>query len=337
MTEFTLIIKIIVKILNNKDILSHIGHLRKKGEQHMTTETRVNNQPIVTATEQYTTGSVTSKDGTTIGYRQLGHGPGVVLLHGAMESADSHMQLAKALADAFTVYAPDRRGRGLSGPFGDEYSMRKEVEDLEALLTKTGAHNIFGVSAGGDVCLQAAHTLPAIGKVAVYEPALIVNDSLSTGFLARYDREIAQGKIAAALVTGMLGARMGPPMLHIMPRWLLESFTKKALASEDKNVNGSYVSMRAFAPTLHYDFQIVSEMSTKVESLRTLRNEVLLLGGSKSPAYLRAALDTLEKVVPHARRIEFPGLDHGGSSDISATNRGGRPERVAQELRRFFA
>ncbi|HLY30190.1 MAG TPA: alpha/beta hydrolase, partial [Ktedonobacterales bacterium] len=69
-------------------------------------------QPQTTTQETYTTGFVTSKDGVTIGYRQLGHGPGVVLLHGAMETAQSHMQLATAMADAFTVYLPDRRGRG---------------------------------------------------------------------------------------------------------------------------------------------------------------------------------------------------------------------------------
>src|SRR5438874_1780773 len=70
--------------------------------------------------EHYATGYVTSKDGTTLGYRQYGqpsHGPGVVLLHGAMESAQSHEQLAQALDDAFTVFVPDRRGRGLSGPY----------------------------------------------------------------------------------------------------------------------------------------------------------------------------------------------------------------------------
>ena len=62
------------------------------------------------------TRSVISADGTLIGYRQLGQGPGLVLVHGAMESAQSHMQLAEALADTFTVYLPDRRGRGMSGP-----------------------------------------------------------------------------------------------------------------------------------------------------------------------------------------------------------------------------
>lgn len=303
----------------------------------MNTSTSVTHQTPEAAQQHYTTGSVTAKDGTTIGYRQLGHGPGVVLLHGTMESADSHMQLARALADAFTVYAVDRRGRGLSGPLSSHYSMQTEVDDLDALLTATGAHYVFGVSSGGDICLQAALDLPAIQKVAVYEPALIINGSLSTAFLPRYEKEIAQGKIPAALVTAMLGAQMGPPMLRIMPRWLLESVTKKALASEDANPTGSYVSMRQFAPTLHYDFQVVIEASKKLETFRAIHTDVLLLGGSKSPAWLQTALDTLEKMLPHATRVTFPGLDHGGSSDASATNRGGQPEQVAQAMRRFFA
>src|SRR5215467_10066128 len=105
----------------------------------MATTPNVNQHSTAFAPETYTVGYVTSRDGTTIGYRQLGHGPGVVLLHGANESAQSHMRLAELLADAFTLYLPDRRGRGLSGLFGTDYSMQKEIEDLDALLTKTGA------------------------------------------------------------------------------------------------------------------------------------------------------------------------------------------------------
>ena len=125
-------------------------------------------QSTAVTREQYTTDSVTTKDGTTIGYRQLGHGPGVMLLHGAASSAHNHMQLAEALADAFTVYVPDRRGRGLSGAYGKDYSIREDVEDMDALLTKTGAHNVFGVSSGSIICLQAALDLPAIHKAAIY-------------------------------------------------------------------------------------------------------------------------------------------------------------------------
>jgi pimeloyl-ACP methyl ester carboxylesterase len=295
----------------------------------------VENQSTTATPESYTTGFVTSKDGTTIGYRQLGHGPGVVLLHGAASSGYNHMQLAEALADAFTVYVPDRRGRGLSGPYSEDYSIQKDVEDLDALLTKTGTHNVFGVSSGGIICLQAALTLPTIRKAAIYEPPFFINDeSTPTTVLTRYDKEMAQGKVAAALITGMKGAQMGPPIFNAMPRWLLELLVSMAMKSEDKKGSRGYVSMRALAPTLHHDFQLVVEMSGKLESFRALRAEVLLLGGSKSPAFLKVALDALEKVLPHVTRIEFPGLGHAASWN---TDRGGKPEPVAQELRRFFA
>jgi pimeloyl-ACP methyl ester carboxylesterase len=304
----------------------------------METTTSVKDRSTATAPASYTTGAVTSavtsKDGTTIGYRQLGHGPGVVLLHGAMSSAHSHMQLAEALADAFTVYVPDRRGRGLSGPFGDEYSMQTEVDDVDALLSATGAHNVFGVSSGGLICLQAALTLPAIHKAAIYEPPFFVNGALPLAELTRYDREIAQGQVAAALISGMKAAQMGPPIFNAMPRWLLERLTGMAMKSEEKKGSGGYVPMRALAPTLHYDFRLVAEMNEKLESFRAIRAEVLLLGGSKSPAYLKSALDALEKTLPHARRVDFPGLDHAAAVNA---DRGGKPESVAQALRGFFA
>jgi len=181
----------------------------------MNTKTSVNDQSTTTAREHYTTSAVTSRDGTTIGYRQLGHGPGVVLVHGSNVSSQDFTQLAEQLSDAFTLYLPDRRGRGLSGPYGKDYSMQKEVEDLDALLTKTGAHLVYGVSAGGIICLQAALTRPAIHKIALYEPALLTDGSAHTAWLTRYDQEMAQGKVAAALVTCMKGLELGGIEDHI--------------------------------------------------------------------------------------------------------------------------
>ncbi len=303
----------------------------------MATKTSVSNHSTAAA-QQYATGFVTAPDGGVIGYRQLGHGPGVVLLHGAMESAGSHMQLAVALADAFTIYVPDRRGRGLSGPYSKEYSIQSDVADMEALLTKTGAHNVFGVSSGADIWLQAALSLPAIQKAALYEPALFADASEPRAFLTRFDHEMTQGRLAAAMVTAMKGAQMGPPIFNAMPRWLLESLTGSAMKGEQKKAKAGDITMGTLAPTLHYDFALVTAMSGHFQDFKAVRAEVLLLGGSKSPAYLKKALVALEKILPHvAGRIEFPGLDHGGSSDVSNTNRGGNPELVAQELRRFFA
>jgi pimeloyl-ACP methyl ester carboxylesterase len=296
-------------------------------------KTSVTNQSIATAPERWTAGSVTSNDGTTIGYRQLGDGPGVVLLHGIMESAQSHEQLAERLADAFTVYQPDRRGRGRSGPQGNDYRIHKEVEDLDALLAKTGAHQVFGVSAGAIICLQAALTLPAIHKAAIFEPPLLINGSLSTAFLKRFDEEMARGEVASALVTAMKGSQMGPPVFNVMPRWLLTLLTKMITASEARKAKPDDVTMTMLAPTLHHDFQLSVETKAALESFKAIRTEVLLLGGSKSPAYFKVALDALEQLLPHADRIEFSGLNHGASGN---SNRGGKPERVAAELRQFF-
>ena len=300
----------------------------------MTTSATASERSIETTRERYTTDSVTSRDGTTIGYRVFGRGPGVVLVHGTASSGHNHVQLAEALADSFTVIVPDRRGRGLSGPYGANDGIDQEVEDLEALLSATGARNVFGVSSGGIICLHAALTLPAIDKAAIFEPPFFKDDALPTALLARFDAEMAKGKVAAALITAMRGAQMGPPIFNAMPRWLAERLTSGFMASEAKKDSGGYVSMRDLAPTLHYDFQLVADMGRPIRAFAAIRADVLLLGGSKSPAYLKAALDDLERVLPGARRVEFPGLDHAASWN---RDRGGRPEPVAQELRRFFA
>src|SRR5437016_4115292 len=153
-----------------------------------------------------TTGSVLSADGTRIGYRQMGEGPGLVLLHGGLQSSRSFTSLGAALGDAFTIYIPDRRGRGLSGPFGDHHSMRTEIEDLAALLDKTGSHNVFGLSSGALVALQCALESPAIHKLALYEPPLEIGSRPSPlDWVPRYDRELAAGNLPAAMVAVMKG------------------------------------------------------------------------------------------------------------------------------------
>ncbi len=300
----------------------------------MDTITRFSNVSTAPAGGPYSISSVTSKDGTSIGYRQLGHGPGLVILHGSMSTGYNHIELAEALADSFTVYLPDRRGYGLSGPFNMDDGVEKDVQDLDALLTKTGAYNVFGVSVGAIISLEAALNLPAIRKLAIYEPPLFTNRAAPAAMMARFDEEMARGKTAAALATAMKGAPLVSDMFSAMPRWLLEFMTERMMSHEDKKGSGDYASFRELAPTLHHDGQVILEMSGQQERLRGIRAEVLLLGGSKSTAFLKAGLDSVANVLPHARRIEFAGLDHAASWN---TDRRGHPNVIAQELRRFFA
>jgi pimeloyl-ACP methyl ester carboxylesterase len=289
-------------------------------------------------TAEMTTGSVLSKDGTRIGYLQVGQGPAVVLLHGSNESARSHTQLALALADAFTVYLPDRRGRGLSGPHRPDHGIRTEVEDLQAVLTGSGAQKVFGVSVSALIALEAARTQPAIRQIAAYEPALLMDTTRYTGWVARFDQEMAQGKVAAALVTSMYGLDLAPPAFKLMGRRLAEALTNRAMRSEDKKATGDTITERQLAPTLRYEGLLLAETAGTIGSFAEVPAEVLLLGGDmKRPAFIRPAFDALARTLPHNRRVRFPGLDHGGSADVGPTNRGGKPEIVAPAIRSFFA
>lgn len=299
----------------------------------MSTSTNATVRSTTIVANNSATAAVTSKDGTNISYRQLGRGPGLVILHGTAESSHSHIELAEALADAYTVYLPDRRGRGSSGTYGVGYGVAKEVEDLDAILTKTGAHDVFGVSVGAIVALHAARTLSSIHKLAVFEPPFILNGSPSTAFLARYDREIAEGNVPAALVTAMKGSEMGPAFFRAMPHWLMEPLTKRMIAREDRNARAGDVTMRMLAPTLHYDFQLITESEGPLERFNDIRADLLLLGGTKSPSYLQTSVETLSKVFPGAGRVTLRGLGHEASGNA---NHWGKPQQVARELRRFF-
>lgn len=304
----------------------------------MSTRANTNNFTVGTQQSAYITGAVISADGTTIGYRQIGHGPALIMLHGANTSGLDFTKLAEGLADLFTVYLPDRRGRGLSGPFSKSYSIQEEVDDLSALVNKTGARLLYGMSAGGLICLQASLSLPGIQKMALYEPALFLDGTAHTAWLNRFDQHMAQGEVAAALVTCMKGLELGGPAMNAMPDWLLKSLTHAAMKSEDKKAGPESVTMRKLAPTLHYDGLLLAEMSGQLERFRAVNAEVLLLGGSKGLPFLKPTLEALGKTLPHVvKRVEFPGLEHGGSNNPSQTNRGSKPELVAQELRQFFS
>ncbi len=288
---------------------------------------------------QMTTGSVTSADGTPIGYLRAGRGPAVVVLHGSNQSARSHLQLARALADEFTVYLPDRRGRGLSGPHRPDHSMRTEVEDLQAVVAHCGAQKVFGVSVSALIALQAARTAPAIGQVAVYEPALLMDTSGTyTSWVRRFDQEMARGRVADALITSIRGLDLAPPAFRYPPRRLLVAVTNAAMKKEDAHAVPGAVTMRQLAPTLRYEPLLLAEMAGTIGAFADVPAEVLLMGGDmKHPAFIRPAFDALARALPHVRCAVFPGLDHGGCADVGPANPGGKPETVGPAVRSFFA
>src|SRR5919108_26962 len=117
--------------------------------------------------------TVTSKDSTIIAFDQLGQGPTVIFVDGALQyrAFDQGMApLADLLAPHFTVIHYDRRGRGDSTDT-QPYALAREIEDIEALIDEAGGSAfLYGISSGAALALEAAIKLgDKVKKLAMYE------------------------------------------------------------------------------------------------------------------------------------------------------------------------
>src|SRR5260370_27506492 len=122
---------------------------------------------------------VLSKDGTPIAFDRTGRGPAIILVDGALcyRASGPSGPVAALLAEKFTVFTYDRRGRGDSGNT-PPYAVEREVEDIEALMNEAGGSAfVYGISSGAALALEAANHGLAIKKLALYEAPFIVDDS----------------------------------------------------------------------------------------------------------------------------------------------------------------
>jgi pimeloyl-ACP methyl ester carboxylesterase len=280
----------------------------------------------------YRTETVVSADGTQIGFRKIGHGPGLVLVQGAMGTAWNYDELASALSSSFTVYLPDRRGRGMSPlSYAPTHVIDRDVEDLEALLLHSGARFVFGLSSGAIITLAATAALPAIVKAAIYEPPFSPK-GISPRLVRRFNREVTRGRLADALLTAGKIVKLAR-LLRFIPRFVGRFATGATLKREARSGSGQYAPLRLLIPAMRYDFKVVATVGGNAHDYTTLDKPILLLGGDRSPKYLTEALIDLDGILPNADIIEFKGLDHSGPWNA---DRGGQPELVASALRNFF-
>jgi pimeloyl-ACP methyl ester carboxylesterase len=280
---------------------------------------------------------VASPDGTKIGFERLGAGPVLVLVQGAMGTAYTFRELAQALADSFTVIVPDRRGRGLSPhPFDSGYTIGDDVADLDAVLRATGGRFVFGLSSGGDVVLEAALTLPRIERLAVCEPAILL-DGIPAKGIERFDAYVETGDLPGILVAGMKLSRQGPALMRAMPDWLVKPAIKRIMKAEAKTAAGDDASMAELAKSLPYDIAIAQSTSSSITKFKEIKQPVLLVGGSNSPDFLKQSLGELEQIIPDTTRVEITGVDHAAAWNVDRRrNPHGNPTAVARVLKTYF-
>jgi pimeloyl-ACP methyl ester carboxylesterase len=263
-----------------------------------------------------------SADGTAIVGRVRGDGPPLVLVHGAIADGLSEWgELVPLLADRFTCYLPDLRGRGLSDDHAD-HSGEARVRDVVAFVESIGGPvGLVGASGGGMVALGAAARTDAIAALSVFEPP--VYETIDADTLARFQAAID------ALAAGIAADRP-----HEAVRPFLELVANEeevaALAADD----GAMHDLAAYLPADLSEFRdaVASEgpSPTAAESLARIEAPTLLLHGSRT-ALESWFLSATRFVAHHVTDVtvrELVGIGHFGH--VLA------PERIAAELVPFF-
>lgn len=257
-----------------------------------------------------------SKDGTIIAFEKTGEGPPLVMVDGALcsRAMGPGQSLAPHLADRFTVYTYDRRGRGDSSDT-PPYAVERELEDLDALITTAGGKcNMFGLSSGAALALEAAARGASIRKLALYEAPFIVDDSrppVPADIVAQFDQLLAENRRGDAVRLFM--RQVGAPRVMIALMRLLPAWPR----------------LKAVAHTLPYDMTILAGRQAgkplAASSWSAATMPTLVLVGEKSPAWFHNSMRALADSLPNARLAIAPRQTHMV-----------KPKMLAPQLAEFY-
>ncbi|HOA25450.1 MAG TPA: alpha/beta hydrolase [Aggregatilineales bacterium] len=261
--------------------------------------------------------TVTSRDGTIIGYDRIGEGPPLILVGGAlaMRPSTGENPFARLLSERFTVIDYDRRGRGESTDT-PPYAVEREVEDIEALIDATGGTAfVHGFSSGAVLALEAASRLAdKVARLSLYEPPLILDDSrppLPADYVERLNAAIADGQPGTAVEIFMVDA-VGIPREFVAG---MRNAPPAAAPADDEAMQPpSWSDLEKVAHTLAYDGLIVREfMQGKplpAGQWASVTAPTLVITGGDSEPFFHTAAKAIVSNLPHAEHRVLPGQTH---------------------------
>lgn len=246
-----------------------------------------------------------SKDGTAIAFDEIGKGPAVILVNGALghRALNGEKQLASLLAKHFTVLFYDRRGRGETVETVP-YSVQGEIEDIEALIDHVGGNaSLYGVSSGAALALLAAHQLGAQKaiRLALYEPPF-------DAYLRKGHNTFSEVKTSVQKLVNE-----GKPGDAIA--FFFESLDTPSDVVHQMKQAPNWKAMEQIGHTLVYDFEVLGDGGIPLFLAKGLTIPVLLLNGGKSYGFIQAALETLFKTIPGAQHQVLKDQTHQVADD----------------------
>lgn len=242
--------------------------------------------------------TVKSHDGVDISVQKAGSGPALLLIHGALLNGSlSWAAVLPKLAECFTVYAMDRRGRAPSGD-AEEYSIGKEANDIAAVVQAIGGSVIvLSHSYGARASLEALDQLQSVSHLILYEPP-ITFELTRSATLATLDEALEAGD-REKIVTTFLGQQIGAPadrlaMLKSLPIWPI---------------------VLEIAPTLPRESRVVNTHQLLTGPLANWKIPTTVLLGSETQGMLRDAAFFVQENIPGSRMVILEGQGHGAAQE----------------------
>ena len=304
-------------LLGLKIVVPHHGMRRstRPGSRvtiRVMTSTLLDHAPVAVAE-----GLVHSADGTRIAFRRLGSGPAVVFVHGSVSTHTDWMPVARLLANSYTCFAMDRRGRAKSGEGVGPYSIEREYEDIAAVLAvakiETGSDAALVGHSYGAICALGAAMRHPVPRLVIYEPPLPAGGLIAGESLPPYAQAVAEGDLDTALELGLTAFPHMPPA--------------DILALRDSR---AWPRLRVLAKSWIRELEALDAQSADLTHYGEISCPTLLLVGSLSPEHpMLDAARALSTALPGMRVEWLPGQGHGAMRAA--------PEMVARLIRNFLA
>jgi pimeloyl-ACP methyl ester carboxylesterase len=231
--------------------------------------------------------------------QEVGEGPLVVLVHGAMDRASSMLRVARALEGECRVLRYDRRGYARSLELGPAVSLDQQVDDLAAIVGSRVAV-LAGHSLGGVICLALAErSTTQVGAVVAYEAPMMWEPWWPAGTAG-----------ATALATTAAGRSDGSDG---DPGNAAEAFMRRMLGDTRWSRLPAHVraERRAEGRTLLAELRTVHHPAPAPYRPERVTVPVVAAFGSETQPQHRRAAEELAQRAPHGLLEMIDGAGHG--------------------------
>lgn len=255
---------------------------------------------------------------------RIGDAPVLLLLHGTGASTHSWRGVMPALADRYTLVAPDLPGHAFTGRLADSRMTLPGMANAVTGLIETmeiAPDAIVGHSAGAAIALQMAHAGHAAVPIVGLNPALSPLPWPATQVFPAMARLLALNPLVPKVFSGF--SRMAGDAGGFVQRSTNSRIDREGVRCYATLLGNSRHARGALAMMAHWDLEPLER------ALPGIANPVLLVHARGDNAIALSGVEAAARKLPHAKLEVLPGLGHLAHEE--------RPEEVAALIEAFLA